>query len=119
MVAVSNFIAAYDVREGKILEWTASRLRMGVAVVNTKSGDYACSAGISISGLLQTAMNMDTIVTAYPIKISTGIRTNNWEYNATTQTLQASDCSSGNVVYSSGDLEVISGNSIVLQVFGT
>lgn len=133
LVAVSNFISAYDIREGKILEWAGSRLKQGIAKVNFVSGDYAAGVTMlyssdnaigSLGGVsgyadkVAVAMNMDTIVVAKPIEVSYAIQNVDWSWVNASHALIAREAVSGRVVVVSGQVD-ISGQSVVLQVFGT
>ena len=72
MATITNHISSYGVREGMILEWQASRLRVGVVKVAFGDSENYATGGIAVEDGIKTAMSVDSILAVVPMHHDVG-----------------------------------------------
>jgi len=72
MATITNHVSSYGVREGMILEWQASRLRIGVVKVAFGSSENYATGGIAVESGIKSAMSVDTVLAVVPMHHDVG-----------------------------------------------
>lgn len=61
MPTVTNAVSYYGVKEGRLLEWQSSRLKMGIAQVVFGTSENYATGGIAVADAIKSALNINTI----------------------------------------------------------
>ena len=123
--AIVNDYSSYDIRTGNFNEWLVGKPKMGIVKITFGSGATYTSAGMTVSGQLERALNLTTLQHVSVLDVTSVIAPYIVRYDMADNKIHMYGMLSGTASTTTAHVEVASGQvtldsaAVYLQVFGT